>query len=53
MKWKVEGTAQYHALAVRSLATLREVQPLAQPEPNRGRYRMEDVVPLIVRKREA
>jgi phenylacetic acid degradation protein len=52
MKWKVEGTAQYHALAVRSLATLREVQPLARAEPNRGRYQMPDVVPLIVRKRE-
>jgi phenylacetic acid degradation protein len=53
MAWKVEGTRQYHALAVRSLATLREVKPLTRPEPDRGRYAMPDVVPLIVRKRES
>ena len=53
MAWKVEGTRQYHELAVRSLATLREVKPLTRPEPNRGRYAMPDVVPLIVRKRES
>jgi phenylacetic acid degradation protein len=49
--WKVEGTQQYHELARRSLATLREVQPLAAAEPDRRRFALEDVVPLVARKR--
>ena len=51
MAWKVEGTRQYHDLAVRSLATLREVTPLAAPEPDRGRFQLDGVVPLVARRR--
>jgi len=51
MAWKVEGTRQYHDLAVRSLATLREVTPLAAPEPDRRRFQLEGVVPLVARRR--
>ena len=49
--WKIEGTRQYHDLAVRSLATLREVTPLAAPEPNRRRFELDGVIPLVARKR--
>lgn len=51
LKWKVEGTQQYHELTVRSLASLREVPPLAAPEPDRRRFDRNDVVPLVARKR--
>jgi phenylacetic acid degradation protein len=37
LQWKAEGTREYQTLAVRSLATLREVAPLAAVEPGRGR----------------
>lgn len=33
--WKSEGTATYHALAVRSLASMREVEPLTQADAAR------------------
>jgi len=51
MAWKVEGTRQYHDLAVRALATLREVTPLAAPEPDRRRLQLDGVVPLVARRR--
>jgi phenylacetic acid degradation protein len=51
LAWKIEGTRQYHDLAVRSLATLREVQPLTAPEPDRRRFEFAGVVPLVTRKR--
>ncbi|MCX8005776.1 MAG: phenylacetic acid degradation protein PaaY, partial [Burkholderiaceae bacterium] len=51
LRWKAEGTAQYHELARRSLATLREVQPLTAVEPDRRRFSAEDVMPLIARRR--
>jgi phenylacetic acid degradation protein len=44
--WKAEGTREYQDLARRSLATLRECQPLAVPEPDRPRYRGGAAVPL-------
>lgn len=37
IKWKSEGTAIYQQLAVRYLATMKEVQPLREAEPNRRR----------------
>jgi phenylacetic acid degradation protein len=37
--WKSRGTREYQALAVRSLATQREVQPLAAAQPNRPRFK--------------
>lgn len=50
LAWKIEGTQQYHELARRSLATMREVSPLAAPEPDRRRFELNDVVPLVARK---
>jgi phenylacetic acid degradation protein len=35
--WKSYGTRQYHDLAVRSMASLREVEALTAVEPGRGR----------------
>jgi phenylacetic acid degradation protein len=46
LAWKVTGTREYQQLAVRSLATLRECQPLAAPEPNRARHGSSPAVPL-------
>lgn len=49
IEWKRSGTRSYQALAVRSLATMREVEPLTAPEPDRRRLTSaaEDVVPLV------
>lgn len=49
--WKLEGTQTYQALTVRSLASLREVTPLAQPEPGRPRLPATDVRSLIATRR--
>jgi phenylacetic acid degradation protein len=35
LAWKATGTREYQELAARCLATLREVTPLAAPEPGR------------------
>jgi phenylacetic acid degradation protein len=49
--WKLTGTRSYQELAVRSLATMRQVAPLATPEKDRRRIDASDVVPLVsVRK---
>jgi phenylacetic acid degradation protein len=49
IEWKRSGTRSYQALAVRSLETLREVEPLTAPEPDRRRLTSaeSDVVPLV------
>jgi phenylacetic acid degradation protein len=44
--WKAEGTAEYQELARRCRATLREVAPLAAPEPGRRRLRLKATYPL-------
>jgi phenylacetic acid degradation protein len=44
--WKAEGTREYQELAQRCLATLRECQPLAAPEPGRPRLAGSSAVPL-------
>lgn len=49
--WKLEGTRTYQALTVRSLASLREVTPLAQPEADRPRLPTTDVQSLIATRR--
>jgi len=36
--WKSEGTREYQELAVRSLATLKEVEPLPKPQADRPRF---------------
>lgn len=47
IEWKSKGTAQYQDLAVRSLNTMKEVDPLTQVEPDRKRMVInEDVKPL-------
>jgi phenylacetic acid degradation protein len=35
--WKSHGTRQYHDLNVRSMTTMREVEALTAPEPDRKR----------------
>jgi phenylacetic acid degradation protein len=44
--WKAAGTREYQELTRRSLATLRECQPLTAPEPDRPRYGGGAAVPL-------
>jgi len=50
--WKLEGTRAYQALAQRSLATMREVEPLRQPEAGRTRSSISEVKSLIATKRQ-
>jgi phenylacetic acid degradation protein len=38
--WKGKGTAQYHALTMRSLNTMQAVAPLAEADPHREQMRM-------------
>ena len=49
--WKLEGTRTYHDLARRSLASLREVLPLAAVEADRPRLKAPPVQSLIATKR--
>lgn len=53
VKWKSNGTAQYHELAVRSLATMREVEALDEPEAGRKRMDWETSLPLHQHKKTA
>ena len=50
LAWKSEGTASYHELARRSLATMRATAPLAAPEPDRPRFELPEMLPLSVLK---
>ena len=51
LKWKIEGTKTYQALTVRSLTTMREVEPLSDVEKNRKRITFsEEVKPLVEAK---
>lgn len=45
VEWKSAGTAIYQRLAERHLATGSEVEPLAEPEPDRRRVPMHDYRP--------
>lgn len=45
LDWKRRGTAEYQQLARRSLETMREVEPLAQAQPDRLRYTDSDFRP--------
>jgi phenylacetic acid degradation protein len=49
--WKRTGTETYQDLTRRCLATLVEVQPLAQVEANRPAVQAPQVKPLIATKR--
>ena len=44
--WKSQGTATYQQLAVRSLRTMRAVEPLAEAEPGRKRLQLPHFEPL-------
>lgn len=48
--WKQEGTRTYHDLTRRCLASMQEVQPLAQIEENRPALQAPFVEPLIAAK---
>lgn len=45
--WKLEGTQTYQELTQRCLATMAEVHPLTELEPNRPKLVHSDVKPLI------
>ncbi|APR04939.1 MULTISPECIES: phenylacetic acid degradation protein PaaY [Thauera] len=51
--WKIVGTECYHALAARSLATLKPCEPLREADPERRRFEMPDIVPLSEARRRA
>lgn len=46
LAWKQQGTREYQELTVRSLASLRPVEPLTAPQPDRPRYHGGASVPL-------
>ncbi|AKU23842.1 phenylacetic acid degradation protein PaaY [Massilia sp. NR 4-1] len=50
LKWKMSGTSQYHELAVRSMQTMREVEALAEAEPDRQRIHWDSALPLHLHK---
>jgi phenylacetic acid degradation protein len=53
LEWKRAGTVEYQNLAVRSLRTMREVQPLACVEPDRRRIApMSGAVPKVAIKKD-
>lgn len=50
--WKTEGTTEYQRLAATSLATMRAVEALTEPEPDRKRPRFaEDAYQRLVASR--
>lgn len=51
LAWKVEGTRAYQELARRSLASMREVEPLRELEPGRQKSSISEVKSLIATKR--
>jgi len=51
LAWKRDATRQYQALAVRSLATMKETAALAEVEANRKRFRDASVMPLSEMKK--
>lgn len=48
--WKREGTADYQRLAIRSMQTMREVEPLRAVEPDRPRTDSGASIPLYLKK---
>jgi len=50
--WKSRGTREYQELARRSLATMRQVDALTAPEPDRKRLDLSTVQPLYLSKGE-
>ena len=52
LAWKIEATAEYHELALRSLASLVEAAPLSAPEANRRRVDGGAALPLHLQKKQ-
>jgi phenylacetic acid degradation protein len=52
LAWKIGATAEYHALARRSLASLVEAVALSAPEANRGRVDGGTALPLHLQKKQ-
>ena len=52
MAWKAEGTLTYQELTRRSLATLVEADALTAVEPDRKRFDLPGVLPLIELRRQ-
>ena len=50
LAWKVEGTASYQELTLRSFASMRATTPLAAPEPDRRAIELPELLPLSARK---
>lgn len=50
LAWKQHGTEDYQELAQRCLRSLREVAPMAEPEPDRPRVKASDLQPLYKTK---
>jgi phenylacetic acid degradation protein len=50
IEWKRTGTLSYQQLTRRCLATMRATEPLTEPEPDRHRIELSEVVPLHVHK---
>src|SRR5690242_3821921 len=50
MDWKGGGTREYQDRVKRSLSTMREVKPLAAPEPDRKRLELSVTPPLYMVK---
>jgi phenylacetic acid degradation protein len=48
LAWKRSGTEQYHLIAARSLATMKEVEALTEIEPDRPRLQVTPLHPLHV-----
>ena len=52
IRWKSDGTRTYQDLTRRCLATLVETDPLTEVEPDRPRFEMPDVIPLVALKKK-
>ena len=52
IEWKRQGTATYQRLAIRSLNTMRAVEPQSAVEPNRRRMEAGEVEPLYEARRK-
>jgi phenylacetic acid degradation protein len=52
IEWKRSGTLSYQELTRRCLATMRATAPLRQPEPDRRRFEIGEIIPLHVHKQQ-
>jgi phenylacetic acid degradation protein len=52
LAWKIEATKEYHELTRRCLASLVPAEPLAAPEPGRGRIAVGTTLPLHLEKQK-